>query len=257
MKSFPSRSSWISRTFRLAVGLVLAFAGTLVVLWWLGIHAARYEPSFYRTALAAPVAEQQKAGDELEMAVLELHNSSRREGRWQAVFTEEQINGWLASDLPEKFPELLPPGVRQPRVAIEEDVARLACRYEDASVDVVISFAIRVHLTEEPNTLALQISQLRAGMLPLPLQQFLDQITRAAKQSGITIRWSQLDGDPVALVTVPDEDPEYAYRHIWLESISLREGQLCLSGKTEETDDSAEAPQQVADEGEDSRTIQR
>ncbi len=50
-------------------------------------------------------------------------------GHWSAVFTDEQINGWLAADLPEKFPQLLPPEIQDPRVVFAPGQLQLACRY--------------------------------------------------------------------------------------------------------------------------------
>ena len=84
----------------------------LAVLLGAGLYllkrAAQKEPEFYQQALRAEPAQQEVAGDELEQEVLELHNEVRQPGVWEAVFTEEQINGWLAADLPEKFPRGLP-----------------------------------------------------------------------------------------------------------------------------------------------------
>ena len=169
-------------------------------------------------------------GAQLEQAVLDMHNEALRGGRWQAVFTDEQLNGWLAADLPEKFPYLLPRGVAEPRIVIEKNEAHIACRYDNGQISTVISFALAINLTDEPNTLAVQVSKLRAGVLPVPLRQFLDPITTAAQNSQVPLRWSQADGDPVALVTIPAKRGDYAVEEIHIDSIELRDGELRLAG---------------------------
>jgi hypothetical protein len=212
---------------------------TAVVLGLLGItvlvlyKAAQREPTFYRQAMLVEAEANQEAGDELEQSFLDLHNEVRSIGTWEAVFTEEQVNGWLVSDLPEKFPNVLPRGTQEPRVAIDGDAIRVACQFDNGKIKTIISMALDVDLTTETNTLAVRVSKLRAGALPVPLKQFLDKITTAARRGDIPLTWRQIDGDPVALVTVPVTHEDYAHREIYVDTIELREGEIYLAGHTE------------------------
>ncbi len=185
--------------------------------------------------MLAEAAENQEAGDALEQRVLDLHNEVRNVGTWEAVFTEEQVNGWLVADMPDKFPNVLPPGTQEPRVAIDADAIRVACRFDNGKFKTIISMALDVDLTTEINTLAVRVSQLRAGALPVPLKQFLDKISTAASHGDIPLTWRQIDGDPVALVTVPVTHEDYAHREIYVDTIELREGEIYLAGHTEHT----------------------
>ena len=220
---------------RNAIVAIVAVSSIAVLAVWGLYRAARQEPDFYQAALQVESTVQEDAGDALEREILDLHNEARAEGRWEAVFTNEQLNGWLASDLAEKFPNLLPPGTKDPRVAIRAGQAQIACRHQSGTLETVISFALGVHLTEDTNTLAIRISKLRAGTLPLPLKRFLDGISRAAKNADLRLRWTTMNGDPLALVTVPSQHEDYAHRAIYLETIELREGEIYLSGRTEES----------------------
>jgi hypothetical protein len=203
------------------------------VLAYVGIRqATRHEPAFYQRALEMAPQQQEVAGDELERGVLELHNEVRRTGIWSALFTEDQINGWLASDLKEKFPKLLPRWCKEPRVALEQENAKLACRYESPRVSTVVSFSLSVHLTDEPNVIAVRVSRARAGALPLPLKNFLDRVTLVAAKSGIPLRWTQEDGDPVALFTIPADHEDYITQGVFLETIELRDGAIYLAGRS-------------------------
>ena len=94
--------------------------------------------------------------------------------------------------------------------------------------------ALDVDLTTETNTLAVRVSKLRAGALPVPLKQFLDKISVAASSGGIPLKWRQIEGDPVALVTIPVTNEDYAHREIYVDTIALREGEIYLAGHTEQ-----------------------
>ena len=102
-------------------GLFIGCLAIVVIAAALGLYGYRslnQVPAFYAEALAQPAAEPAKAAYQFEQEVLELQNDVRREGDWQATFSAEEINGWLANDLPVKFPRALPEHVSDPRVAI-------------------------------------------------------------------------------------------------------------------------------------------
>lgn len=208
--------------------LVLLGAGGATFLY----HAAQHEPEFYRQAMTIQPEVQEEAGDELEQSVFELRNETRAPGRWEAIFTDEQINGWLAVDLPKKFASILPPGVESPRVSVHDGLVHIAARYKDKLVESVVSLALEINLTEEPNTVAVTIRRVRAGALPVPIRQFLDRVTAQARRGDIELRWSQMDGDPVALVKIPSQHENYVHHAIFVETIELRDGEIYLAGRT-------------------------
>jgi len=208
----------------------------LLLLFALGVfgvyRASQQVPKFYAEAIAIEPAKQAAAGDALEREALELNNQVRREGEWFARFTDEQINGWLADDLPEKFPKLLPEGVTAPRVSIEPGLAQAACKYEQSGLSTVVVLGIEPYLTDEPNTVAIRIRHVRAGQIPIPLGQFMTEIADQAGKSGLPLRWSEIEGDPLALITIPEQIDELKGRRLQLERIELKPGELLLSGRT-------------------------
>lgn len=235
--AYRFNSRWPGASVRKAIHYILIT--TAVVLGLLGIavlglyKAAQREPTFYRQAMLVEPAENREAGEALEQSFLDLHNDVRNIGTWEAVFTEEQVNGWLVADLPEKFPNVLPRGTQEPRVAIDAEAIRVACQFDNGKLKTIVSMALDIDLTTETNTLAIRVNKLRAGALPVPLRQFLDKITAAARRGDIPLKWHQIDGDPVALVTVPVTHEDYAHREIYVDTIELREGEIYLAGHTE------------------------
>ena len=193
-------------------------------------------PDFYTQALAKPAAEPAKAAKaayEFEQEVLELRNDVRREGDWQATFTAEEINGWLASDLPVKFPKALPSHVSDPRVAISPEMIQVACKYADSRFNSVVSIGAQPKMTAEPNVIAIRIKQVRAGALPVPLANFLEQISEHTAKAGVPLRWGEEEGDPVAYITLPMNQPEFEGKTLRVETVELQEGALVVAGRTE------------------------
>ena len=131
----------MGKLVRLALLLVLLVTAGVAVLLTAAFRATQQVPAFYQAALAQKPVEQKAAADQLEAQVLKLHKEARKPGRWVARFSQEQINGWLAADLPVKFPGALPDGVSAPRVAIEPGHMQLAVRYDHGDVSTVLSLA--------------------------------------------------------------------------------------------------------------------
>src|SRR5512146_2317099 len=113
--SSRARTVWIARMHLRSAAMLAGGLATLVLLALGGIYsAARHVPGFYHDALQADPAARQRQSDELLENAAALASSVGQEGRWHALFTAEQINGWLAVDVAKNFPELVPQGVADP-----------------------------------------------------------------------------------------------------------------------------------------------
>jgi hypothetical protein len=211
----------------LLVGALLLLLG--LAAWWL-YSAAREAPEFYAEAIASPPVGQEEASDELLHQATKLTSRARREGRWEATFTAEQINGWLAVDFMKNHAQSLPPGVSDPRVQIRPDGATVAVRWDNGGFETVLSLDADLYIAE-PNVLALRIRQARAGSLPVPLDGVLDGLAEAAGNLDVGVEWLQADGDPVAMITIPPPKAERDMR-IWIESVELRDEAVYLAGRT-------------------------
>jgi hypothetical protein len=211
----------------LAGGLLLIVATVLV---WTD-RAVHHVPSFYRRALRVDQTVQERSSNEFLQQAASLVSEAPKTGSWHALFTQDQINGWLAVDLVKNHGRLLPAGVSDPRIQITPAGVTLACQYSSGKIQTVFSLQLEPYLSE-PNVIALRIERARAGAVPLPLDSILEGFTTAAKRADLQLAWKQTDGDPVALVTLPSliSDDELLLR---LETLELREGELHLAGQTE------------------------
>ncbi|HZZ73311.1 MAG TPA: hypothetical protein VFE24_13735 [Pirellulales bacterium] len=211
----------------LGLALVLA-AGGATVYW--AVHRV---PEFYVRALAHRPAEERQASEAVVRKTTALASDLRKKSHsWQAVFTADQINGWLAVDLPENHPHVLPPSIHDPRVDIQPRLFTVAAKYDGALGSTVLSLEIDLFLpADPPDTIAIRIKKLRAGSLPIGMNKIIDAVARAAKESDWILQWRQLNGDPVAYLTrPPDPDDPTASMHI--DKIELRAGEVFLSGHT-------------------------
>ena len=213
------RRGWVFLGGVILLALALAAGG------WMALGHA---PDFYLRALAADPASQAVASTEMFNRAQRLARQVRDPGEWQAQFTAEQINGYLAVDLVKQFPELAAPEIRDPRVELRAGAATLAFRYDGPPASSVVSLEVEAYLFE-PSVVALRICGARAGALPLPLDEVLESISRAAAAADVNLRWRQTEGDPVALVTFesPPGKPQLA-----IEKLELRDGSLFVAGKT-------------------------
>jgi hypothetical protein len=210
----------------------IAAIGTLVVVALLlaalggAYYATRQVRPFYEQALKIEPAVLQQGSRELESRATALYSDVKQVGRWQALFTAEQINGWLATQLAENAKGELPDNIRDPRIAISRDLLTLGFRTSSGGVETVISVDAAVSLTDQ-GAIAIRLISVRAGNLPLPVLQLADELAAACQKLKLPVRWSRQDGKPVALVEIRTKEP------VFVDAIQLDDGQLYVAGHTE------------------------
>jgi hypothetical protein len=105
-------------------------------------------------------------------------------------------------------------------------------------MDSVIIVGVDVYLTENPNELAIRLRDAHAGLLPLPKKQVVDTVTKAAAKLNVPVIWSQNEGDPVALLQVPEQIEQIDGR-LTLETVEVRDGEIHFTGRTLKPDGSS------------------
>ena len=215
--------------------ILLVVGGALVVLLvvagiWLWL-AVRHVPHFYADALAVDPAIEKQSSDKMLRRTVALSNDVRREGHWEATFTADQINGWLAIDREQNHPQLIPREFHDPRLAVHEGQVIIGCRYESGRWNTVLSLTADVYL-ESPNVLALRIERARAGAIPLPLKDVTQKLVAACENLGCTVELREVGADPVLLVTLPLRSSSAHGGTVQLQSVELREGELHVAGET-------------------------
>lgn len=212
--------------------VVLGVVSLLAALILLGIwRASQVVPDFYAEALRAAPEAQRVASETMLQKTAALASDVRKQGRWEALFTEEEINGWLAVDLRKNHADSLPPGVEDPRIVVTPGGLQLACRTEQAGIETVLSVKLDVYLAE-PNVLGIRIRSVRAGAIPLPMKDVLEQIGEVGRRMAVRIQWQQAEGEPVALIrlspTIDNGKP------VVIDTVELGEREIYLAGATDD-----------------------
>lgn len=229
--------------------LMLALLSIFAAATSLGLYrASQSVPDFYHEALAFDAEAADVAGDQLEQKVVELHNVLETGPNWELCFSDQQVNGWLATDFVEKFPNLLPGEVKDPRISFQDNGAHIACRVDSGTASAVVSMKLEAYLTDQPNEIAVRVAHVRAGILPVPLAKVLDRVSAAARRSGIDLRWAQQDGDPIAVVALPTERPDVR-NDVIVETLQIGAGMLRVGGSAVQEDAAlrADQPARVAE----------
>ena len=220
----------MTRRKRWILGSLAAVVGAVALGLFLLYRATQHVPPAYERALRLETTVAAERSDEMLRQATALSNRVKRPGRWEARFTDEQINGWLAVDLPRNHANALPASVSEPRVAIEEQRVTLFCRYTRGAAQSVLSLEVEPYCPS-PNVLALRIRAAKAGRVPIPLDDLLRGITRAAQEADVPLQWRQADGDPVAILTAPPREANA--RQIRIDTLEIRSGELYVAGTTE------------------------
>jgi hypothetical protein len=209
----------------IALGAIVVIVIVAPAALWFSLTR---QPEFYRkTSVIAPERRQAEA-KKFEAKSLQLQNDIVNEPRWEAVFTDEQVNSWLAEDLVTHFSDQIPPGVHEPRVLFELDRVLFGFQLDRGPVRSIVSVAGRVRVLGD-HEIAITIEHIRAGVVPIPAHQLLEQIADTARAHGLEIQWEK-DGDcPMAIVKY---SPYRTRRDITLDRLQVLDGQIRLAGRS-------------------------
>jgi hypothetical protein len=215
----------MARKLQMAAIGALAVAGLIVGGLGGAYYAARQVRPFYEQALKIEPAASERSGRELESRATALYSDAKQLGPWQALFTAEQINGWMATKLIENAGGELPPNFRDPRIAITRDLLSLGFCTTSGGVETVISVDAAVSVTDD-GTVAIRLISVRAGALPLPVAQLANDLAEACKKVKAPVHWITHNGQPIALVEIQTREPMY------VDVIQLDENELYVAGHT-------------------------
>jgi hypothetical protein len=229
-----SEQNLMARKCRLVLICVLGTAAILATALCAAYLAARQVRPFYQQALQLNPEALERGKQELESRATALYTDARQEGAWQAQFTDEQVNGWLALQLAEFHAEdarNLQRDVRDPRIAILPDLLSLGFTTTRSGVDTVVSVDGSVFLTEDGD-IAVRLVRVQAGALPLPIAMVADEIAAACQRMSLPVLWAENAGQPVAIIKVGSRDDSDG-RRFAIDAIELKQGELFVAGHTD------------------------
>jgi hypothetical protein len=210
-----------------AIALAATMAMVVPLLSGAYLATQRVQP-FYAAAVRLEPQVLERGSREMESRATALYSDAQRTGQWQATFTADQINGWL---MRQQADGQLPNGFAEPRMAFSDDCISLGFRSRRAGVETVVSAEATVQLTEA-GEVAVRLMAVRAGALPLPATQMASELATACQELRLPVRWTHVNGEPVALVDVSSNGVSHG-RRVQLDAIKLGDGELYVTGHTE------------------------
>lgn len=213
------RGYWV-RGLIASVGLLGLVLGTFYA-------AVSYRPSFYHAPVVAPAVRQEYAEEFVERS-LQLRNDAMNETRWEAVFSDAQINAWLAEDFVTQFADVLPSGVEDPRVVFDTDKLTVAFTYHEGLIHSVVWATLRVSVDAEKE-IALELESLRAGMIPLPDSMLTEKLDRLVGGTTMSLTWTREGSNTVGKLR---HDSRKSGRQIRIDSLLLAPGWIKVAGRS-------------------------
>lgn len=214
----------------MALALVLLlFGGGLLVLFLV----VGYEPAVYAKAVPpTPEVRVQRSQEFLTEFFGMVHKVEAADQNWGVRFTDEEINGYLDEGFIKEglAQRILPDGISHPHVVFDKDEIHLAFRYGAGAWNTVISIDLKVWLAKaEPNAVALELEDLRAGALPISGHWLLEEFAKIGRDNGnsVDLSWYRHDGRPVALVRFQSDQP---HPTLLLQAVQLQPGLLTIRG---------------------------
>ncbi len=210
------------------IALLLATAGCIAAV--AALAALQHVDPFYASAMELDPQQAAAAGRQLEERVAELAEPTPT-SRWQAAFAEDEVNGWLATVLRDKLPELLPPTVAEPRVQLIDDRLMLGFRFVDEKFNTVVTVETEPRVMSE-GVVSLRMRSARAGLLPLARSLVVEEVDLITKELDWPIEWTEIEGDLVLVVPMRNLFDTEAERRR-LDELDLNGGEIVLGGAAE------------------------
>jgi len=230
------------RKKRVLLSIAILFVAIVVAVCVVGV-LLKQKPDFYTREMAnSGTPDDQSLAINTVNRISDLQAAMFRDPdlastgswTWGATFTAEDVNALLRenrtrqSDLSAKlFGEL-----DDPRVAIEDDRLRIAFRYGEGFWSTIVSVEMRMWLvTDEADTIAIEITGLSAGSLPLNKQWPLDQITEVLRSQHVDVKWYRNKGNKGNPVGICQLFVNRTQRDTHLLGLKLADGRFTVAGR--------------------------
>lgn len=221
-------SRWRRRLMVMLLVLLVVVAGGLYSTY----QATQQAPEFYTVVAAKPLAPSNAPPVRVvaDQQIEEAETAARVKSNWRFEFTQDQVNEFLANELPEQAPNLLPKSIKDPRIKIEPGKALLGCQYDSERFKAVLWVETEAAVAEDGKSIKLIPKSAGAGMLPMPLARLFERLKGLRGNTGaLVIEFNDQPPESIVLRIRPEAiDPEQAdYR---IDSIRLESEKITLEG---------------------------
>jgi hypothetical protein len=203
--------------------IALLGGGTFAFFW--GI---RQTPEFYEAVIENEPAPEVRRDDAkvFVQRTLNLVDGMQHADKWAEEFTQSQINSWLSEELQPKYGSFVPEGVSHPRVRLADETIEVGFRYKHENWDSIVSVKTRPWVPK-PNALAFEIQSIRAGLIPIPLERIVQDLSKQFEVEGYRVEWSEANGNDVVILHFTKSGDDQPV----LESVRVTNGKIIIAGQ--------------------------
>jgi hypothetical protein len=207
--------------------LIGAGLATLVV-------ALKHEPNFYHESQVAPGEGRRYLANECLAKFGQMtKDSDAGLEKWGCDTSEAQLNSFFAEIFPQlgEGENLHSLGIGPPVLTLDDDQMRLAFRYGSGWFSTVVSYELKIWLvSKEPNVVAVEIVNARAGAVPISNQSILQQLSEYGRKQNKKVNLYRHEGHSVAVIGLQaEQDPHPKWI---LTCVHVERDHLKIRGKT-------------------------
>jgi len=219
--------------------IITVVAGAVVIAGGAVIAASCHQPPSLRRALTTSSGIDAADAEARHVArfisgVSALHAAATRPGPWEGVFTADDVNAWLANDLPRNHPRLLPPGWSDPRVGFEPRHAWFGIRRHLGPLRPLVWMRLEASRRSAGEVL-LTVADAGIGAIPLPGDSLLAMLRARLVDAGYPVAMARIDGRSRLVLRLPGGDGPAAgglRPIVRLAALRLDDGELLVAGET-------------------------
>lgn len=214
-------------------------SGIAVFLLACGLTAlgavVKHEPNFYLTAQAQ--TSENRRMDALACVRKFTQMVKDREAtveKWGCKVSEVELNSFFQEMFSQQgeAENLRRFGISAPTVVLEDNQFRIGFRYDTGWFETIVSYRVKVWLVpKEPNTIAVEFLNARAGALPITSQALMQQLCEAARKLDYKVTLYRHEGNAVAVVQLY---PNETHPSSLLTTLQVKADGLTIQGKTPE-----------------------
>jgi hypothetical protein len=207
---------------------IVLLSGSLATLGAVVLH----EPNFYRQARVPSTEGRRKLALECVTKFTQMTEDRRaKKEKWGCSVSETEMNSFFQEVFAQQgeAENLRKLGISSPTVVLEDNQFRIAFRYDTGWFSTIVSYRVKVWLVpKEPNVIAVEFLNARAGGLPITSQTLMQQLCDAARKMDCKVTLYRHEGNAVAVVQIPTDKEPWAL----LTSLHVSTEKLTIHGKT-------------------------
>jgi hypothetical protein len=193
----------------------------------------KHEPNFYQ--LAQGQSSDTRRKDALACVREFTQMVKDREAsveKWGCKVSEVELNSFFQEMFAQQgeAENLRRFGISSPTVVLDKDEFRIGFRYDTGWFNTVISYRVKVWLVpKEPNVIAVEFLNARAGGLPITSQALMHQLREAALKLDYKVTLYRHEGNTVAVVQL---NPNEMHPKSLLTTLQIEREGVTIQGKT-------------------------